>query len=243
MNANMKRTITLALCLALLSSACACGGQNESTETETGAGTGTEAVTGTEAASESTSAADTESEPPAAPAAMELNKYMSYLVRYFHEPYSLGDDISKKDILSVCFQTALFNKDSLDFVELDEDQQVIYIEGEGMRKIAKNLFGDEVVLEDYHGFMEGSADFYIADVDKYCALYAREWVGDPYNLNENTMIQIIKETDSSAVVRADVEYRPNLLTVESSREMEYVFDKIEDGGFTYYRLTEVREAV
>ena len=166
---------------------------------------------------------------------MNINAYMQYFVGYFHEPYNAGDDISKINVLNLCFLYALYDAESLDFVKVDKDTQVMTIEGEGLRKIAKNLISDDVDLSKY------SFDRYDADKDLYTVAYAKDyWGEDKYTLDTEKEL-VITETDDTLTVTADVQYVPNLGSVESVRTLQYTFDKVVSDGVEFYRINSIKE--
>lgn len=166
---------------------------------------------------------------------MNINAYMQYFVGYFHEPYNAGDDISQINVLNLCFLYALYDAESLDFVKIDKDTQVMTIEGEGLRKIAKNLISDGVDLSKY------SFDRYDADKDLYTVAYAKDyWGEDKYTLDTEKEL-VITETDDTLTVTADVQYVPNLGSVESVRTLQYTFDKVVSDGVEFYRINSIKE--
>lgn len=166
---------------------------------------------------------------------MNIRAYMKYFVGYFHEPYKTGDDISKINVLNLCFLYALYDAESLDFVKIDKDTQVMTIEGEGLRKIAKNLISDGVDLSKY------SFDRYDADKDLYTVAYAKDyWGEDKYTLDTEKEL-VITETDNTLTVTADVQYVPNLGSVESVRTLQYTFDKVVSDGVEFYRISSIKE--
>lgn len=172
---------------------------------------------------------------------MNINAYMQYFVGYFHEPYNAGDDISKINVLNLCFLYALYDAESLDFVKVDKDTQVMTIEGEGLRELAKNLISDNVDLSKHHSDMENSSDKYDADNDLYTVYYARDyWGEDKYGLDTDKDL-VITETDDTLTVTADVQYVPNLGSVESVRTLQYTFDKVVSDGVEFYRINSIKE--
>ena len=172
---------------------------------------------------------------------MDIQAYMQYFVGYFHEPYKTGDDISDISVLNLCFLYALYDAESLDFVKVDKDTQVMTIEGEGLRKIAKNLISDGVDLSKHHSDMENSSDKYDADKDLYTVYYARDyWGEDKYCLDTEKEL-VITETDDAVTVTAEVQYVPNLGSVENVRTLQYTFDKVVSDGVLFYRINSIKE--
>ena len=130
---------------------------------------------------------------------------------------------------------ALYDAESLDFVKVDKDTQVMTIEGEGLRKIAKNLISDDVDLSKY------SFDRYDADKDLYTVAYAKDyWGEDKYTLDTEKEL-VITETDDTLTVTADVQYVPNLGSVESVRTLQYTFDKVVSDGVLFYRINSIKK--
>lgn len=168
-------------------------------------------------------------------AEMDIQSYMQYFVGYFHEPFKAGDDTSDISILSLCFLVSLYNQEKFDFVKVDKDTQTMTIEGEGLRKIAKNLISDDVDLSKY------SFDRYDADKDLYTVAYAKDyWGEDKYTLDTEKEL-VITETDDTLTVTADVQYVPNLGSVESVRTLQYTFDKVVSDGVEFYRINSIKE--
>ena len=115
------------------------------------------------------------------------------------------------------------------------------IEGEGLRKIAKNLISDGVDLSKHHSDMENSSDKYDADKDLYTVYYARDyWGEDKYCLDTEKEL-VITETDDAVTVTAEVQYVPNLGSVENVRTLQYTFDKVVSDGVLFYRINSIKE--
>lgn len=93
---------------------------------------------------------------------IDLNSYIRYLVNYFYEPYTIGDEIHRLDILTLVFHFCYSNRERLDFVKMDETtldtSQRILIEGEGLRKAAKMLLGENFEAAEHHEFLEYSSE-------------------------------------------------------------------------------------
>ena len=123
----------------------------------------------------------------------------------------------------------------------NKDTQVMTIEGEGLRKIAKNLISDGVDLSKHHSDMENSSDKYDADKDLYTVYYARDyWGEDKYCLDTEKEL-VISETDDAVTVTAEVQYVPNLGSVENVRTLQYTFDKVASDGVLFYRINSIKE--
>lgn len=169
---------------------------------------------------------------------MDIESYMQYFVNYFHEPYQKGNDLEKIDLLDLSFFFCFSHKESLDFIKITDTR--LEIKGEGIRKIAKNLFGENVNLSDYHHFLETSVDLYAKDSDKYIVQYAKGyWGGELYYIDEEAPTKIT-ETDDTLTFTANVYYDPTIGKKENIRKMEYHFEKVTDNGFLYYQISEIK---
>lgn len=172
---------------------------------------------------------------------MDIESYMQYFVNYFHEPYSLGDDLSGTNLLSLSFLVSFNYRDNLDFVKTFEEDQVIVIKNSGLKENAALLFGDDVDISSFLDYLADSNDIYNSDEDNYIVFYAKGyWGGDNYYLDEDTPLEIM-ETDTIATVVAKVYYQPTLGVVENMRTMEYTFEKVTLNGMLFYRIYEVKE--
>ena len=52
---------------------------------------------------------------------------------------------------------------------------------------------------------------------------------------------VITETDDAVTVTAEVQYVPNLGSVESVRTLQYTFDKVASDGVLFYRINSIKE--
>lgn len=167
---------------------------------------------------------------------MDLNSYMTYFVNYFHDEYSSKITIKDEDILSLIFHFCYSHNSYLDFVEINEETQTMYIEGNEFREISKILLGDSFEATEYHSFFNSgeTADKYLKGEDVYLVPTAKGyWGGDLYYLEFGAELEI-SETDEEAIVIASV-YTDN----NPAAKMQYEFKKIVYDGFLYYQINAV----
>lgn len=170
---------------------------------------------------------------------MDIKAYMPYFVNYFHQPYKMGDDISNIDLLHLSLRFCFEQKDRFDFVAIDKDEQIETISGEGMKSIARCLFGEDVDITKYHKFLNNSTDIYAAELDRYIAGYAKGyWGGDLYYVNEEVPLEIT-ESDTALTVKASIYYAPTLGVMENFRKMEYTYKKVIYEGYWFWQISEV----
>ena len=170
---------------------------------------------------------------------MDISTYMAYFVNFFHEPYKAGDDLSNIDLLHLSLRFCFEQEDRFDFVEIDKDEQIETITGEGMINIAKSLFGEDVDIREYHKFLYNSTDTYAEELDHYIAGYARGyWGGDLYYVNEEVPLEIT-ESETELTVKASIYYAPTLGVMENFRQMEYKFKKVIFEDFLIWQISEI----
>ncbi len=173
---------------------------------------------------------------------MPLDTYMRFFVNYFHGEYKQGDPYPS-DVLSLVFNFCGYAwrwNDSFDFIEPYDRGSVtrpMGINGADFTRVAKNLLGEDFDPSKHRDYMKDGrttdrydlqTDTYIADrytengtfKDSYGYL---DLEVDPDNIE-------ITETDTGAVV-----------TVKLAGTYQYLFEKVEDEGFTYYRILSVDE--
>ena len=169
-----------------------------------------------------------------------ISDYMAYLVQYFHEPYSAGDEIPNVNLLYLMFLHSFYNRDSLDFVEVDD--VFLNVKNSGLQDLTKKMFGDHIDLTAFHDKMNG-ATTYNQDTDKYKLSYATDyWGGDFFYINSEKELDI-KEEGNLITVICETYESPMLFSDEKSnfRTMKYVFSKTSYNNVIFYRLESISQ--
>ena len=178
----------------------------------------------------------------------DLNRYMGYFVNYFYfAPFHHYYSPHYTNVLSLVIQVCCFNKEDFDFVTYDESTYTYYIEGEGLREMAKVLFGENFDVLKYQELYKGRYGNakYEESKDIYVVSAATDyWGGAPYNLKFSERKNMkMKETENGVIVTAiiDNESEINGITGDDVQEFtfDYHFEKVEYNGKIYYRILEV----
>lgn len=169
-----------------------------------------------------------------------ISDYMNYLVQYFHEPYNAGDDISDTNLLYLMFLHSFYNRDSLDFVEVDD--VFLNINDKGLQILTRNMFGEHVDLTAFHDKMNEATTFN-QDTNTYKLSYATDyWGGDFFYINSEKEL-VIKEENNLITVICETYEAPMLFSDEKSnfRTMKYVFSKTSYNNVIFYRLESISQ--
>ena len=169
-----------------------------------------------------------------------ISDYMSYLVQYFHEPYSAGNDISDVNLLYLMFLHSFYNRDSLDFVEVDD--VFLNIKDNGLQSLTKVMFGDQIDLTSFRDNINDSTTF-DQDTGIYKLSYATDyWGGDFFYINHEKEL-VIKEENNLITVICETYEAPMLFSDEkiNFRTMKYVFSKTSYNNVIFYRLESISQ--
>lgn len=170
---------------------------------------------------------------------MDIKAYMPYFVNFFHEPYKMGDDISKINLVHLSLRFCLDVQDEFEFIQINKEQQELKVTGEGLKTIAKGLFGENVDISSYHDFLYNSTDVYAKELDTYFCNYAKGyWEGDFYYVKEDVPLEIT-ESEATLTVTASTYYAPTLGVMENIRKMEYTFKKVIYEGYWFWQISEI----
>ena len=187
---------------------------------------------------------------------------LSRLCGYFHEPYSIGDNIMEKRILDICFRHALFY--SFDYPSLvinEYETQTVSISEAELDSICKALFGEHVSIRDYDRFLYAYPSDYTAAADQaassgewgtignsaqylkdgvYTYTYATDYWGEcAYSINYD-IPPMIRPMDDGFAVTVDLLYSRDLGESESAGEVTYTFELTTDcSGNDRYRLVNI----
>ena len=169
----------------------------------------------------------------------EIERYMNIFVRYFHEPFSIGEIQYPDTVLGLVFEYCFYNHDKLNGVEVDETSFNVSINSADFQEIACYLLGDDFeVTKDSH--MVSLSGRYDAENDKYVTSFAKDyWGGDSFSIEFGSEI-IIKENNGKINATADVgvwdEINGNHVP---SRKLEYIFNIVDTNGVIYYQIEQI----
>lgn len=186
---------------------------------------------------------------------------LSRLCGYFHEPYSIGDNIMEKRILDICFRHALFYSFDYPSLVIDEyETQTVSISETELDSICKALFGEHVSIRDYDRLLYACPIDYMADKDHYTPngegesgiignsarnlcdgiytfTYATDYWGEcGYSINYDVP-PVIKTNGERFSVTVELLYSSDIGESESAGAVVYTFTCVTDcSGKDRYRL-------
>ncbi len=193
---------------------------------------------------------------------MEALVNFSGFCEYFHEPYTIGDDISDKRVLDLCFRYALHNSFDYPSLVIDEHEtQTVSISEAELDSICKALFGEHVSIRDYDRFLYAYPSDYTVAADQaassgewgtignsarylkdgvYTYTYVTDYWGECAYSIDYDVPPMIRPMDDGFAVTVDLLYSRDLGESESAGEATYTFELTTDcSGKDRYRLVNI----
>jgi hypothetical protein len=183
---------------------------------------------------------------------MDLSRYIRALSKFFYEPCdALDPEGFREDILCLLFSFCEDYGEPLGFAHWDEEEEsLLIIEGEGLRRAGKLLLGEDFRAEDYHDALYHGC--YREESDTSEVSFATDyWGGASVEIPVGTQPSIT-ETAYGAEIVAEIRfYDPDNVGGEDDAQpnesetvlLRYIFESVVSDDFRYYRLVRISEDV
>jgi len=188
----------------------------------------------------------------------------SELAEYFHEPYTIGDDISDKKVLDRCVSYILHHPYGYSTLVIDEHEtQTVSISEAELDSLCKALFGEHVSIRDYDRFLYAYPSDYTIAADYaeatgewedgtignsarylkdgvYTFSYATDYWGECKYSVDYDVPPVIRPMETGFSVTVGMLYSRDLGESESAGEATYTFELTTDcSGKDRYRLLSI----
>ena len=175
---------------------------------------------------------------------LEIDQFMDYFVRFFHEEYSSGDELKGNVLYAMsmlCICAGYNESPTFDLIE-NLDEGFFAVKQDDLVHVTEMILGKNVDLTKYHETFCGVPDGYFPEENAYHFAYGGDFRNDdPCFIDHNTVQ--ITETDNSLVYTAtvnlyDIWFSDNIV---ETKNLTYTFEKNVSDGLIYYKLISIKE--
>ncbi len=168
---------------------------------------------------------------------IDIQNYMDFFIEFFPEPYN-SDDIN---ILYFLFYFCSYFNDAVNITK-DEVNQTFIISEKELKRLAEVLLNlSDIDLTNYNSTLSDfEFDTYLPENKSYKFCYAKGSWNEQLILSTNYSL-LVSETDSELNVNVKIDYIPDFINIESSKNIIYSFKKVINNNYGYYQLIDISE--